>query len=69
MDRLVVSSVRSGRVLDTVTLVDGVLAYDTGKARDLVEAPRIAKPDLTDAQLLAMRSNWSNGYIQIRPAD
>lgn len=56
---------RNGHVLDDVTLDDGVLTYNTGTARELLERPRSAKPGLTDAELYALAADTSNGYVTI----
>lgn len=62
---LTVTSVRTGHVLDEVRLVDGKLAYQTGRARQIVEGKRAAHPELSDADLYRLVTDWSNGYIQI----
>lgn len=67
--QLRVTSERSGRVLDTVTLADGLLTYSTGAARDLIEGPRRANPNLTDGRLFELATGWSNGYLTITAAD
>lgn len=60
---------RNGHAIDSVTLVDGVLTYATGKAKALVEGPRNVKRTLTDAELYALAADTSNGYITIRSTD
>jgi len=69
MSELVVTSVRTGAELDRVSLVDGKLVYATGDARDILEALRRSRPGLTDERLFELRSDWSNGYITIKPAE
>lgn len=66
MKPLKVISVRSGDVIDTVTLADGELRFATGAAREMFESLRSVDPSLTDAAIFAMRTDWSNGYIQTR---
>jgi hypothetical protein len=68
-DALILTSVRTGRQLDRVTLVNGQLAYETGKARGIFDGLRTTRPDLTDEQLLALRADWSNGYIALTPTN
>jgi len=62
---LTVTSVRTGHVLDEVSLVDGRLAYQTGRAQQIVEGKRATHPELTDADLYRLVTDWSNGYIAI----
>lgn len=63
---LTVIAQSTGHVLDSVSLVDGVLTYSSGAARPVVEGPRRVKPALTDADLYALAADTSNGYITIR---
>lgn len=65
MKRLVISSVRTGSVIDRVHLdASDNLVYESGRGKVTLEAPRSVKPALTDAELYALRTSWSNGYIQ-----
>lgn len=63
---LTVIAQSTGHVIDSVTLVDGVLTYSTGVARPYVEGARGVKPSLTDAELYALAADSSNGYITIK---
>lgn len=59
-------SVRTDQVLDRITLVDGEVGYETGKARPLVEN-RVVKGEDPAAIMDSLRS-WSNGYVLTREA-
>jgi hypothetical protein len=54
-----------GHVIDEVRLVDGFLAYRTGRARDIVEGKRSPLRPLTDERLYELAAGWSNGYVSI----
>ncbi|MEV4837780.1 hypothetical protein AB0K05_24880 [Nonomuraea sp. NPDC049486] len=58
------------QLLDTITLADGRLAYDTGAARPVLESLRARTPDGSDRGVFAAlaEGGWSNGYATIRPA-
>lgn len=62
---LTVIVVRTGAVLDVVTLDAGELRYSTGAARDVFEAPRARNANLSDAELFESRAGWSNGYLRV----
>jgi hypothetical protein len=57
-------SVSSGQVLDVITATGpDDIAYETGRARDVVETlARHTTPEL----LLGVLGDWSNGYVQLR---
>ena len=69
MDSLVVISLSTGAELDRLTLVDGKLTYLTGRAQSVFDGLRNARPDLSDEELFKLRTDWSNGYWQIKPAE
>jgi hypothetical protein len=60
-------SVGSGAVLDRITLVDGELTYETGKARSMVEN-RMVRGETPEAIIESLRS-WSNGYVLTRESE
>ncbi|GLH97354.1 hypothetical protein [Phytohabitans aurantiacus] len=60
-------SVRSGKVLDRITVDGDEISYETGKARQVVEDVTRHLPTTTPVAE-ALRS-WSNGYTQLRPAE
>lgn len=67
MEILTVVNVRDGRVLDEVELTAaGELRYRTGAARSMFEGLRGSDQTLTDAQIFALRTDWTNGYVAIR---
>jgi hypothetical protein len=58
------------KIFDTVTLVGGVLRFETGASRSLFDnlkrtRSRLGKP-ITDAQAYAAFTGWNNGYVQIQ---
>jgi hypothetical protein len=59
-------SVRSGKVLDRITIDGTSISYETGKARQVVED---LTRRLTPGQYEAALSFWSNGHAQLRPAE
>lgn len=67
MGSLSVRSVRTGGELDRVELSAARLQYDTGTAEPIFEGRRHAKPGtlLTDAELYAWFTDWSNGWIRV----
>lgn len=66
MKTLQLTSVASGKVLDTITLTDGAVAYDTGAAREIATSIRARLGgEATDADLFAAMAGWSNGYLAI----
>ena len=58
-----------GHVLDEVRLVDGKLAYRTGRAQSMVEAPRPMHPTWSDRQLYELVAGSSNGYVTFTESD
>ena len=62
---LIMSSVRSGAVLDTVTLDGDRLAYDTGTARSMLEGLRTRRPGppLSDADLYRLAPGLTNTHV------
>ncbi len=67
---LLVTSARTGNLLDVVSLDGGRLVYRTGRARSLFESRRDAVPgaNLSDGRLYELLADWSNGYVTIQPA-
>lgn len=60
-------NVRSGEVLDTVSLDrTGALRFETGLGRGVFARLRRRLPEATDAELL--EAGWSNGYLATRSA-
>jgi hypothetical protein len=59
-----------GAILDTIRLDGGWLAFDTGEAREVVEALRRRTPALSDQGVFEalLAGGWSNGYATIRAA-
>lgn len=68
MEMLEIVNLRDGRVLDEVALVAGELRYRTGASRPLFETLRANHPELTDADIFARYTNWTNGYLAVRVA-
>lgn len=62
-DTLYVVSVKTGSTIDTVTLENGKLKYDSGRAQGMFEGIRRRDRNLTDEALFRFRDGWSNGYI------
>lgn len=55
---------RSGNTIDEVGLAEGALTYRTGAAREIFETMRgRMEPGLTDEDLYALMTGWTNGYI------
>lgn len=48
-------------------LVDGRLTFATGNARALFSDLSKRRPALSEAEMFRLCSDWSNGYIQIKP--
>jgi len=64
--KLAYKLVSSGLVLDTVTVTDSRISYDTGKAKSLFDSKvRIMGRKLAIATL----TNWSNGYVSVTPIE
>lgn len=56
-----------GEILGTIDLVDASLVASSSLAQSIVDSWRVhAHPDSLVYQLL---TNWSNGYMVIRPRD
>jgi hypothetical protein len=66
-DTLIVTVVGSGYELDRIVLVDGHLTFATGNARTLFSDLYNRRPALSEAEMFRLRTDWSNGYIQIKP--
>lgn len=68
-DTLIVTSVRTGAEYDRVSLTDaGKLAFATGRARTLFAGLYKVRPALSESEMFALRRDWSNGYLQMKPA-
>lgn len=57
-------SVKSGAVLDTITVNGDDISYDTGLAEDVMRAP-IKRYGSVRKAVQGMKS-WSNGYVRLR---
>lgn len=60
--------VSDGTVLDTITLDGRGLRFDTGEAREVVEALRLRTPGGSDEDVFQalVDGGWSNGYAAIK---